>query len=106
MSKKEKTNPLINFKRQEIDLVKFNEKTDKEQKEQIQKILEDAYGDSLKIDRKYIMKVLRLTWNPKDDFTYLPYNLKVTKDKLVLSFDVVKKKPIPIGLLIFLIWFL
>ena len=39
MSKKEKTNPLINFKRQEIDLVKFNEKTDKEQKEQFQKIL-------------------------------------------------------------------
>ena len=53
MSKKEKTNPLINFRRQEIDLVKFNEQTDKEQKEQIQKLLEDAYGDSLKIDRKY-----------------------------------------------------
>ena len=104
MSKKEKTNPLINFRRQEIDLVKFNEQTDKEQKEQIQKLLEDAYGDSLKIDRKYIMKVLRLTWNPKDDFTYLPYNLKVTKDKLNLSFEVVKKKPIPLGLLIFLIW--
>ena len=58
MSKKEKTNPLINFKRQEIDLVKFNEKTDKEQKEQIQKILEDAYGDSLKIDRKYICHLI------------------------------------------------
>ena len=27
MSKKEKTNPLINFRRQEIDLVKFNEQT-------------------------------------------------------------------------------
>lgn len=104
MSKKNKPNPLFNFKRQEIDLVKFNEKTDKEQKEQIQKLLEDAYGDSLKIDRKYIMKVLRLTWNPKDDFTYLPYNLKVTKDKLSLSFEVVKKKPVPLGLLIFLIW--
>ena len=38
MSKKEKTNPLINFRRQEIDLVKFNEQTDKEQKEQIQKL--------------------------------------------------------------------
>lgn len=104
MSKKKKVNPLINFKKQEIDLVKFNEKIDKEQKEQIQTLLENAYGDNLKIDRKYVMKVLRLTWNPKDDFTYLPYNLKVTKDKLNLSFEVVKKKPIPLGLAIFLIW--
>lgn len=104
MSKKKKTNPIIGQSRKEIDLVKFNEQTDKEQKEQIEQILEEIYGENLKIDRKYVMKVLRLTWNPKDDFTYLPYNLKVTKDKLTLSFEVVKKKPVPIGLLIFLIW--
>ena len=52
------TNPIKNFPGKEIDLTKFNLLSDKEQYDEIKKILEDIYKDSLKINRKYVMKVI------------------------------------------------
>lgn len=106
MSKEKKENPLINFNGEKIDLVKFSDLDDKEQYSKINDTLKEIYKDNLDVTRKHVMKVLRLTWNTKDDFIYLPYNLRVSKNNLGLSFEVGKKKPIPIGWLIFLIWLL
>ena len=102
--KNKKTNPIAGFGGKVIDLAKFNIKSDKEQYEEIKKTLEDIYQDNLKVTRKHIMKVIGLTLVPKDDYVYLPYNLKVSKEKLNLRFEVVKKKTVGLGLIIFGIW--
>jgi len=102
---KEKANPIVSFGGDTIDLTKFNLKTDKQQYEIIEKKLKDIYGDNLEVTKKHVMKVLSLTYNPKDDYIYLPYDLKVSKEKLNLNFNVVRKK-IGIGWIIFSIWLL
>ena len=99
--KNKKTNPIAGFGGKVIDLAKFNIKSDKEQYEEIKKTLEDIYQDNLRVTRKHIMKVIGLTLVPKDDYVYLPYNLKVSKEKLYFRFEVVKKKPVGLGLIIF-----
>ena len=104
-NKKEKINPIASFEGSTIDLTKFNLKTDKEQQEIIENELKKIYKDNLKVTKKHILKVIRLTYNPKDDYTYLPHDLKVSKNKLNLQFEVSKKK-VGTGLIIFLIWLL
>ena len=101
---KKKFNPLNTFSGKSIDLVKFNTLDDKAQYKQIEDTLKEIYGDNLKITRHQVLKVLRLTLNPKDDYIYLPYNLKVSKEKLLLNFTYKKKKDISVGFLIFGIW--
>ena len=105
MAKKEKINPLGTFSGTVIDLTKFNLETDKKQFEIIEKTLKDIYKDELEVTKKHVNKVLSLTYNPKDDYTYLPYDLKVSKERLELKFYV-EKKAIGIGWLIFGIWLL
>ncbi len=103
MAKKE--NPIKTFGGTTIDLAKFNLKTDKEQYEIIEKTLKDIYGDSMEVTKKHVMKVLSLTYNPKDDYIYLPHDLKVSKEKLELNFRIVKKV-LGIGWILFGIWLL
>lgn len=105
MTKENKnTNPIKNFPGKEIDLTKFNLLSDKEQYDEIKKILEDIYKDSLKINRKYVMKVISLTLTAGDDYTYLSNNLKISKEKLKLKFEVVPKKSVGLGIIIAAFW--
>lgn len=110
MTKKDKktenknTNPIKNFAGKEIDLTKFNLLSDKEQYDEIKKLLVDIYKDSLKINRKQVMKVISLTLTTGDDYTYLPHSLKVSKEKLKLKFDVVPKKGVGLGIIIAALW--
>ncbi len=105
MKKKEpKVNPILTRVGQTIDLVKFNIKPEKEQYSEIEKLLKDIYLDDLKVTRKHILKCIRLTINPKDDYIYLPYNLKISKKKLTLQFVVEPKKPLGFSWFIFAIW--
>lgn len=99
-----KVNPIASFGGKTIDLIKFNNLSDKSQIDTIDEVLTQIYGDNLKVTKKLIMKVIRLTLNPKDDFIFLPYNLKVSKEKLNLNFNVVSKKQVGLGTIIFLIW--
>ena len=86
MKKKSLTeNPIITFDNKIINLIEFNEKSEKEQKLIIENVLKEIYQDNLEITNKHIMKVLRLTWSPKDEYVYLPYKLKVSKEKLALK---------------------
>ena len=48
--------------------------------------IEELYKDNLDINKKIVMKVIRTTLNAKDDYVYLPNNLKVSKEKLKLKF--------------------
>ena len=98
------TNPIKNFPGKEIDLTKFNLLSDKEQYDEIKKILVDIYKDNLKINRKQVMKVISLTLTTGDDYTYLPHSLKVSKEKLKLKFEVVPKKGIGLGIIIAAFW--
>lgn len=97
-------NPIKNFPGKELDLTKFNLLSDKEQYDEIKKILEDIYKDSLKVNRKHVMKVVSLTLTSGDDYTYLPYSLKVSKEKLKLKFEVVPKKGVGLGIIIVAFW--
>ena len=72
MSKKKKQNPISTFGGYTLDLAKFNLKSDKEQYAEIEKKLKDIYKDDLDVSKKHVMKVIRLTYNPKDDYIYLP----------------------------------
>src|SRR5574344_2140982 len=104
MKKEEKRNPIIGFNGKTIDLVKFNIETAENQYKIIETTLNEIYQNNIKVTKKHIMKVINLTCNPKDDYLYLPYDLKVSKEKLLLNFTVEKKKPIGIGWIIFMIW--
>lgn len=99
-----KESPIASFGGKNIDLIKFNNKSDKDQIEIIEEVLKEIYGDNLKVTKKLVMKVIRLTLNPKDDFIILPYSLKVSKEKLNLNFNVVSKNSVSTGTMIFLIW--
>ena len=98
------TNPIKNFPGKEVDLTKFNLLSDKKQYDEIKKILVDIYKDNLKINRKQVMKVISLTLTTGDDYTYLPYSLKVSKEKLKLKFEVVPKKGVGLGIIIAAFW--
>lgn len=101
---KQKVNPIKDFPGKEIDLTKFNLLSDKAQYDEIKKVLEDIYKDNLKVNRKHVMKVISLTLSTADDYTYLPHNLKVSKQKLTLKFEVADKKGVGIGLLLLAFW--
>ncbi len=102
--KKEKVNPIAGFEGKTIDLKDFDQKESKEQSKEVEDLLKDIYKDNLKVNRKHVLKVIKLTLNPKDSYIYLPHNLKVSKDGLDLVFSVEKKKEIPFGWVIFAIW--
>src|SRR5574344_182539 len=106
MKKKEekKINPIAAFSGKTIDLVKFNIESSENQYQIIENTLKEIYGESLNVSKKHILKVINLTCNPKDDFVYLPYNLKVSKEKLNLNFTVEEKKPVSTGAVIFMAW--
>lgn len=99
-----KVNPIASFSGKSIDLIKFNILDDKSQFKTIEDTLKEIYGDNLKVTKRLVFKVIRLTYNPKDDYIFLPYNLKVSKEKLLLNFTVENKKDISIGWLVFGIW--
>ena len=99
-----KENPIKDFPGKEIDLTKFNLLNDKDQYDEIKKILQNIYKDNLKINRKYVMKIISLTLTTVDDYTYLPHNLKVSKEKLKLKFEVVDKKPVGMGIILLAFW--
>lgn len=101
-----KINPIKNYPGTEIDLTKFNLLTDKEQYDKIKEILKDIYQEHHKVDKKLVMKVISLTLSTKDDYTYLPYNLKVSKQKLTLKFEVKDKKPVGLGIILLALWML
>lgn len=105
MAKRRGTNPIGSFKGTTIDLAKFNLKNEKEQYSIIEKTLKDIYEDNLDVTRKHVMKVIRLTLNTKDDYIYLPYDLKVEKEKLDLNFYIEKRR-IGIGWILFGLWLL
>ena len=100
MAKKNKENLLASFGGETIDLAKFNLKSDKEQYKEIEQLLKKIYADKVEVNKKLVNKVLKLTYNPKDDYTYLPHGLKVSKEKLDLKFSPSKRK-IGIGLILF-----
>lgn len=102
--KKEKVNPIAGFEGKTIDLKVFDQKDSKEQSKEVEDTLKDIYKDNLKVNRKHIIKVIKLTLNPKDSYIYLPYNLKIAKNGLDLVFSVEKKKEVPFGWVIFAIW--
>ena len=102
--KESKINPILGRAGQSIDLVKFNIKKEQDQFTEIEKILKEIYQNDLKINRKHILKCLKLTWSVNDDFIFLPFNLKVSKEKFTLKFDVQPKKGIGFGWVIFSIW--
>ncbi|MDD2409125.1 MAG: hypothetical protein PHD03_00160 [Bacilli bacterium] len=102
--KEPKANPILGRTGQSIDLVKFNIKNEQDQFTEIEKILKEIYQDNLKISRKYILKCLKLTWTVNDNYIFLPYNLKVSREKFTLKFDVQPKKGISFGWIIFAIW--
>lgn len=99
-----KENPLKNFEGKELDLTKFNLLSDKEQYDEIKKVLQEIYEDKLKVNKKHVMKVIGVTLTTKDDYIYLPHNLKVSKEKLKLTFEVENKKGIGLGLLLVALW--
>ena len=101
---KQKENPIKDFPGKEIDLTKFNLLSDKAQYDEIKKVLEDIYKDNLKVNRKHVMKVISLTLSTTDDYIYLPHNLKVTKQKLTLKFEVEDKKGVGMGLILLAFW--
>ena len=102
--KEPKENPIIGRAGQSIDLVKFNIKTEKDQLAEIENILKEIYQDNLKISRKHILKCLKLTWTINDNYIFLPYNLKVSREKFNLKFEVQPKKGISFGWVIFASW--
>ena len=104
--KNKKTNPILDFEGTEIDLTKFNLQSDKEQYDEVKKVLQDIYKDNLDINKKIVMKVIRITLNAKDDYVYLPNNLKVSKEKLKLKFEVVPKKQVGLGIILAALWVL
>ncbi|MDD2505147.1 MAG: hypothetical protein PHF21_02605, partial [Bacilli bacterium] len=105
MSKdKEKINPIAGRDGQVIDLIKFNIKTEQEQFNEIETILKNIYQSDLDVNKKHVYKCIKLTCNPKNDFIFLPHNLKVSKEKLTLKFSVEAKKTIGFGWLMFSIW--
>lgn len=102
--KKEKINPIAGFEGITIDLKQFDKKTSNEQQEEILNVLKNIYQDHLKVTRKHVFKVIKLTLNTKDNYIYLPYNLKVSKEGLELVFSVERKKDVPFGWIIFAVW--
>ncbi len=104
--KEEKQNPILGRAGQTIDLSKFNLKTEKDQMEELEKVLKEIYQDDLKIANRHILKCLKLTWDINDNYTFLPHNLKVSREKLKLKFEVTPKKNISFGWVIFSVWML
>lgn len=105
MRKKEaKINPIIGRAGQTIDLIKFNIKTEQEQYDEIEKILKEIYQTDLEVNKKHVHKCIKLTCNPKNDYVFLPHNLKVSKEKLLLKFTVEPKKSVGFGWVMFSIW--
>ena len=97
---KNKENPIAGFEGKTIDLAKFNIESSENQYKIIENTLKEIYKDSIEVDKKLVYKVISLTYNPKDDYTYLPYDLKVSKEKLELKFEV-RKRVFGIGWLVF-----
>ncbi len=105
MRKKEvKTNPIIGRADKSIDLTKFNIKSEQEQYNEIEAVLKEIYQSDLDVNKKHVYKCIKLTWNPKDDYIYLPHNLKIFKDRLTLKFTIEPKKTIGRGWIIFSVW--
>lgn len=104
MAKKNQVNPIAGYSGTTLDLAKFNLENEKRQFEIIEELLKSIYQSHLNVTRKHILKVIKLTWNIKDDYIYLPHNLKVFKKDLQLIFTIEKKKKISNGWLIFVIW--
>ena len=103
--KKGVVNPIATYPGSTIDLAKFNLESEKKQFEIIETRLKEIYEDNLEVTKRHVMKVISLTYSTKDDYIYLPYDLKVSKEKLELRFEVVKRE-LGIGWLIFGIWLL
>lgn len=102
--KKEKINPIAGFEGATIDLKKFDKKSSVDQQEEILNLLKDIYKDNIKVNRKHAIKVIKVTLSPKDNYIYLPHNLKVSKEGLELKFSVERKKDVPFGWIIFAVW--
>ena len=105
MGKKEqKINPILGRDEKTVDLIKFNIKTEQEQYAEIEKVLKDIYQADLEVSKKHIYKVIKLTCNPKNDYIFLPYSLKASKEKLSLKFKVESKKQIGKNWFVFSVW--
>lgn len=105
MSKKDKKeNPILGRADKTIDLSKFNLQTEQNQFDLIESTLKEIYQEDLEVTKKHVYKCIKLTWNVKDDYMFLPHNLKVSKEKLSLKFTVENKKPIGFGWIMFSIW--
>lgn len=102
--KEPKTNPIIGRAGQTIDLTKFNIKNEKDQYIDIEKILKEIYQNDVKTTRKHILKCMKLTWSISDNYIFLPHNLKVSKEKFTLKFEVQPKKGLSFGWVIFAVW--
>ena len=105
MGKQKDKNPIASYPGSTIDLTRFNLETRENQYKIIEDKLKEIYEDNMEVTRKHVMKVIVLTFNPKDDYIYLPYDLKVSKEKLELIFEV-KRKTLGIGWIILGIWLL
>ena len=62
--KKKKINPIAGFEGKTIDLKVFEQKDSKEQSKEVEDTLKEIYKDNLKVNRKHIIKVIKLTLNP------------------------------------------
>lgn len=102
--KEEKLNPILGRADKTLDLIKFNVLSEKDQHLEIENILKEIYQSDLEVNKKHIYKCIKLTYNPKDDYTFLPHSLKVSKEKLTLKFTIEEKKTISKNWIIFSIW--
>lgn len=82
----------VEFNDININLKEFNIKTEDEQNNQIEEVLNEIYSGKVRISKRLIFKVIRLTWNIDDAFVYLPHNVKVVKENMTLTFTKEKKK--------------
>ncbi len=87
-------NPVLKIKKYEINLIKFNDKSKKEKKEKLKNILNDIYDNSFIISDKYINKIINLTNRKKNNFIFLPFNLKISKENETLKFEFISKKSV------------
>ncbi|MDD4188212.1 MAG: hypothetical protein PHX04_05620 [Bacilli bacterium] len=100
----EKVNPILGRADKSLDLIKFNILSEQDQYIEIEKILKEIYQTDLEVSKKHVYKCIKLTCNPKDDYTFLPYSLKVSKEKLTLKFTIEEKKTISKNWIIFSFW--
>ena len=102
--KEQKINPIIGRADKTLDLIKFNIKSEKEQYAEIERLLKEIYQSDMEVNNKHVYKCIKLTCNPKNDYIFLPHNLKVSKEKLLLKFTIEQKKPISSGWVMFSVW--